>query len=203
MTISQVSVGEKVTASKQNEIITQVNLQGTTRIIPTAATNGSVSAAGVVTSTAQTLVRVRTAFPSTFTVFRIIFDVTMSAATAPLIRLAVDGTDASTNYDYEQLRAFSTTVDAAQSLAQTSGALSPLGVAAMRHFGELLITDPNAAARTLYTASTVATVDPMTTGSGKLAVAGQHRTATAYNSINFFGASGNITVNRLTVEGIS
>lgn len=176
---------------------------GSQRIIPSAATNGSVSSTGIVTSTAQSLVRIRDAFPSGYQVFRVTFDVTTSAAAGVNLLFAANATDAVTAYDYEYQRAFSTTVDAAQSLNQTAGALSPIGLLAGRHIGSVLITSPNLAAATIYDASSTATLNPMTTSSGKLAVAGQHRTATAYNSLTILGSSGNVTVNRLTIEGVS
>ncbi len=172
------------------------------RIIPSAATNGSVSAQGVVTSTAQSLVRVRDAFPPGFTMFRMNFDVTMSAAVGLLFRLAVNATDAATAYDYQRTSDISTTVSTVQDLNQTSGSLSPLGLVA-RHVGSVIFSGPNVADATLYDASSVATPNPMTTSAGKLSVGGQHRTATAYNSISLFGSSGNITINRLTIEGIA
>lgn len=171
-------------------------------ILPSAATNGAVSAAGVVTSTAQSLVRVRDAFPTGFQVFRVSFDLTMSAAVGPLIRFAVDATDAATAYDYQRTTALSTTVTTVQDLNQTSGSLSPVGLAA-RHVGEVLIVGPNATAATAWDASSVATANPMTSSGGKSWVGGQHRTATAYNSFSIFGSSGTITVNRLTVQGVS
>lgn len=177
-------------------------LEVSPRIIPSSATNGSVSASGVVTSTAQPLVRVRDAFPAGFTMFRVHFDVTMSAAVGVLFRLAVDATDAATGYDFQRTSDISTAVATVQDLNQAQGSLSPLGLVA-RHVGSMLISSPNLAVETLYDASSVATPNPMTTSAGKLSVGGQHRTATAYNSLTLFGSAGNITINRLTIEGVA
>lgn len=174
-----------------------------TRVVPSSATNGSVSSTGVVTSTAQTLVRVRDSFPTGFSMFRVHFDVTMSAAVGVLFRLAIDATDASTAYDYQRTSFISTTTATVQDLNQTSASLSPVGLAGARHVGSLVLSGPNVAEATYYDASSVASANPMTTSAGKLVVGGLHRTATAYNSLTLFGSSGNITVNRLTVEGIA
>lgn len=176
---------------------------GGSRVVPTAATNGTVNGFGVVTSTDQSLVRVRDAFPTAFRVFRVTFDVTMSAAAGVLFRLAAGATDAATAYDYQRTTSISTTVATVQDLNQTSGSLSPIGVAS-RHFGQFLITDPNIAGPSYYRAdTTVAPPAAMTTSTGGTSVAGLHRTTTAYNSFSIFGGSGNVTVNRLTVEGVS
>lgn len=172
------------------------------RIIPSSVTGGSVSASGVVTAPAGALVRVRDAFPPGFTMFRVHFDVTMSAAVGVLFRLAVDATDASTGYDFQRTSDISTTVATVQDLNQAQASLSPLGLVA-RHVGSMLISGPNVAEATLYDASSVATPNPMTSAAGKLSVGGQHRTATAYNSLALFGSSGNITINRLTIEGVA
>lgn len=202
MPLSNVSVGGKVTAAGINATIAQVNLQGSTRVIPSAATNGAVaSTTGVVTSTAQSIVRVRDAFPTTYTVFRVTFDVTMSAAVGLLMRVAVGATDAATAYDYQRTTAVSTTVATVQDLNQTSGSLSPIGLAT-RHIGSVIIFNPNVAAETFWDSSTIVTPNPMTTSGGKTWVGGQHRTSTAYDSFSLFGGSGNVTINRLVVEGI-
>lgn len=174
------------------------------RIIPTDATNGSVSSTGVVASTPQTLVRVRTAFPTgVFTMFRVNFDVTMSAAVGVLFRLAVDATDASTGYDYQRTSFISGTTATVQDLNQTSASLSPIGLAGARHVGSLILSSPNTTEATYYDSSSVASGNPMTTSAGKLVVGGLHRTLTAYNSLTLFGSSGNITINRLTIEGVA
>ena len=175
----------------------------TPRVIPSAATNGSVDASGVVTSTAQSLVRVRDAFPAGGRVFKITYDVTAQTSSL-LMRLAVGATDAATAYDYQRTTEVSTTVATVQDLNQTSGSVSPIGIAGSRHFGTILVTDPNVAGPTYYKAeSTVAPPAAMTTSTGTTGVGGLHRTATAYDSISLFSGSGNVTVNRLTVEVVS
>lgn len=173
-------------------------------IIPSAATNGTVSATGVVTSTAQTSVRLRDCFPAGYTVFRVVFDVTMSAATGLNARLAVDATDAATAYDNERFTAVSTTGAPVQSLNTTDAQIGPIGVASARHFGQFLITDANVVGPTYIDSSAIASVPAaMTTSLGKEIVSVMHRTATAYNSLTFLGSSGNVTVNRVTVHGVS
>lgn len=176
---------------------------GSQIVVPSAATNGSVTANGVVTSTAQTLVRIRDAFPSGYRVFRVTYDVTMSVSTL-VFKLASGATDASTAYDYQRTTEISTTVATVQDLNQSFGSLSAIPVAGARHVGEFLLTDPNFAGPTYYNGyATVAPPAAMTASTGATRVAGLHRTATAYDSLTMLPASGNITVNRLTVTGVS
>lgn len=202
MTVTVVAVGEKVTASKMNEVITDLNAVGTAQIVPTAATNGAVSSTGVVTSGAVALVRVRTAFPSTFRVFEIDYDLTTSAASSINARLAIDATDAATAYDNQRFSAINATNAAVQSLNATEIQLSPIALIG-RHVGRIVLTNPNQADATYFDAAGVISANPMTTSAGLVRIAGLHRTLTAYNSFTIIAASGNVTVNRLTVKGVS
>lgn len=202
MTVTVVAVGEKVTASKMNEVITDLNAVGTAQIVPTAATNGAVSSTGVVTSGAVALVRVRTAFPSTFRVFEIDYDFTTSGAASINVRLAVDATDAATAYDNQRFTIINATAAAVQALNATDLQLSPISLAG-RHVGRLVITNPNQAEATLWHADGIVTANPMTTSAGITKAAGLHRTLTAYNSFSVSVGVGNVTVNRLTVKGVS
>lgn len=204
MALSLATVGGKITAAFINLIVAQVNLQGTTRVIPTAATNGTVSATGVVTSTAQSLVRVRDAFPSGPTFFRVTYDVTCSAAAALLFRLALGATDASTAYDNQLESVGGTAVTTAQSLAATSYTLSGFSVAGYRHNGTLLLWSPNVVANTIMHSQTVSqpSAGTATASSGVYRNGFGHRTATAYESFTIFAASGNVTVNDLRIESL-
>lgn len=179
-------------------------ISGSNRIIPSAATNGSVNDLGVVTSTAQSLVRVRDAFPSGFVVFKLTFDVTMSGVSDVMFRLAVDATDAATAYDAQILRGINaTTASARQLLNQNQGSLTDY-TSASRHVGEAVFFGPNVADRTLVRVQSMGTDNPMTsTSSGVSEIGGQHRTATIYNSLTLLGTTGNVTVNRLSIEGVS
>lgn len=205
MALNLATVGQKITATFINLIIAQVNLQGSTRIIPSAATNGSVSATtGVVTSTAQALVRVRDAFPSTFQVFRVQFDVTLSAASGLSIRLASGATDSSSNYDSQRSTFINATTTSVQNLAGDKFELSAISVAGARHVGQFTISSANLADSTYVVSdSTVVVPSAMTASTGRAGVGGYHRTATAYDSFTVLAGSGNVTINRLTVEGIS
>jgi len=203
MTVTVVAVGEKVTASKMNEVITDLNAVVTAQIVPTAATNGAVSGAGVVTSGAVALVRVRTAFPSTFRVFQIDYDVTTSAAAGLNARFAVDATDATTAYDNQSFTAVNATAAAVQSLnAAEVQVSSGIGAINARHVGQIMVTTPNTTDATMWNIAGVASTNPMTTATGLYNVSGLHRTLTAYNSFTIFAGSGNVTVNRLTVKGL-
>lgn len=174
-----------------------------TRVIPSSATNGSVSTAGVVTSTAQSLVRVRDAFPTLYyRTFRIYFDITTSAATTVVCQLAVGATDAATAYDTEFLTSVAASTGSSQLLNQTSFLVTSVNLAG-RHVGEMVVSDPNQALATFITAEGVVTANPMTASGGITKSGGLHRTTTAYDSITFLAGSGTVTVNRLVVEGVN
>jgi len=179
-----------------------VLLVPTSRIIPSAATNGSVSATGVVTSTAQSLVRVRDAFPAGFTAFQVDYDITTSGATGVNARLAVNATDATTAYDNQRFTIVNATATAVQALNAGELQFDSIGLAA-RRVGRMVLHDPNVATQTLWFNDGLVTANPMTTSAGSLKNVGQHRTGTAYNSISFIAPSGTITINRLTVRGLA
>lgn len=174
------------------------------RVFPSTATNGAVDSDGVVTSTAQSFVRVRDAFPAGFTVFRCIFDIEASGATGPTFVLAAGATDAASGYDNERQQTIaSATTAPAQTLNVASAELSAIGVAGARHVGEVLITSPNVATQTFWDANSVVSLAAgMTTSLGKVTSGGMHRTATAYDSIRLQVAAGTLTVNRFVVEGV-
>lgn len=181
-----------------------MNVDLPNRVIPSSFTNGSVDVAGVMTSAAQSIVRARDCWPTGFTIFRVYYDITLSASGSVSYRMALDATDAITNYDNQQQRAYSTTLDASQPLAGTSGVVVALGPGAgARAVGDMLVTNPNVATATLVDSTAFSTVNPMTTGSGRTMVGSQHRTATAYNSIAFLPSSGNITINKMVIEGVA
>ena len=174
-------------------------------VIPNSVTNGSFDPiTGVITSTAQTLVRVRTAFPSTFRVFQIDYDVTTSAAAGLNARFAVDATDAITAYDNQRFTAVNATAAAVQSLnAAEIQVSSGIGAINARHVGQIMVTTPNTTDATMWNVAGVASANPMTSATGLYNVSGLHRTLTAYNSFTIFAGAGNVTVNRMTVKGVS
>lgn len=177
------------------------NGSGTYAVLPSAATNGSVSSDGKVTSTAQTLVRVRDAFPTDFTRFKITFDISTSAAASLLCVLAVSATDAITAYDNQHLATVNATNTAVQGLNTTAWTISGTSIIG-RHVGTMELWGPNAAAATEYMSRAWSTANPATSSSGLYTMGGQHQTATAYDSITFKAGSGNVTINSLSIEGI-
>lgn len=178
------------------------SLAGTTTVIPTSVTNGSFTAQGKVTSTAQPLVRVRDAFPNALTQFRITYDITTASAALLYARLAVAATDAATAYDNQVQSVTGATVAGAQSLNQTQIILSGIALAGARHVGMMTAFQPNVAIATMLKADTLTTANPMVATAGKYVSDVLHRTTTAYDSISFFGSTGNITINDLRVEAI-
>lgn len=173
------------------------------KILPSAATNGSVDADGLVTSGAQSLVRIRDAFTG-FTVIRCQYNVTMSAAAGLAVRVASGATDATTGYDSERTTSISSSGAEVQNLNGDKYEVSSIGVAGATHVGEFLLFNPSIADVTWISGnSAVAPVAGMTTSTGRAGIGGMHRTATAYDSLTFLAPSGTITLNKVSLEGVA
>lgn len=177
------------------------------RIVPSAVTNGSFNAdTGVMTSSAQTEVRARDVFLTGFSMFRVAYDVTMSAAAGPGLRLASGwpASDSITEYDSERITSINATGAEVQTLNGNKFELSAISVAGARHVGQFTLINPNVGGQTFISGtSTVVSPTAMTTSTGGARIEGFHRTAASYDSLTLLAPSGTITVNRWTIEGVS
>jgi hypothetical protein len=120
--VSQVAVGEKITASKVNEIITDVNAVGLVQVIPTAVSGSGVSvdAVGRVSFTSATAVAVDGIFTSGFRNYKVSIDSSGTAATLVCV-FRVSGVDVTTsNYDRTELLARNAGVTSSTTVAGAS-----------------------------------------------------------------------------------
>lgn len=170
--------------------------------LPSSVVNGSVTAGGLITSTAQSIVSVNDVFiAADADDFELIGDVTNSAGAAVAIRLRAAAADNALSYDHVREIA-TTTVSAVQALADTSGLITGIGLAG-RHVFRLLISKPALARETLMVSDQTITPDPMTTSAGRGGNAVQHRVTSAFTGFSLLVASGTLTINSLRLEAIN
>lgn len=200
MTISDVSVGGKVTAAKTNEIIGEVNTSGSQIVLPTSIANSSGSASlstfGVVTFTSVASVSLNGVFDSSHLGNRIIVDVTGVSTNLNvnmLLRLA--GTDnTSAVYDAQNLLSTNaSTTTTSQSIAAALWGLA--GATSALHIGNILIIGAGSARPTMGISDWFATLNPMTaaTTSATHKKGLLHRNSTAYDGFTLSTSAGTMT----------
>ena len=202
MTISNVAVGEDVTASKTNEIITDVNLSAGFGMIPTSVSGTGVSynaTTGLVTFTAATTasaININGCFTSAFANYRIIWDIPTTSTNLNLtMQLRVGGTSAATAYD--RIINGGTGAIAAptmvNNLNQTSWQVAAATTA--QHHSTLDLFRPFVAVGTVGLLQGIGLTNPPTAASTfALQQAGLfHRTATAYDGFTITPSTGTCT----------
>jgi hypothetical protein len=198
VTVSIVSVGGKVTASKQNEIIGEVNQIGLQVVIPTsvAGTGVTVDAAGLVSFSAATTVSVNGCFTSQYQNYQIMFDALGSTSTVMNLRMRLAGADDTTsNYAYQYMDAASTSISGSRGTAQTSMYFAYATTGTGWQF--VNIFNPNLASATFVQSFTGWNV-----AAPNLTIfTGGHNVATAYDGFSIILGSGNIT-GKLRVYGL-
>ena len=199
MTITQVAVGEDVTASKTNQIITDVNLSGSFGIIPTSVAGAGVSydaTTGLVTFTAASTISVNGCFTSIFANYRVMWDIPTTSANLNLtMQLRVAGANAATAYD--RLINGGTGAIAAptmvNNLNQTSWQMAAATTA--QHHSILDLWRPAVAVGTVGMLQGVGLTNPPT-AAGTWAIQQAsvfHRTATAYDGFTIATSTGTCT----------
>lgn len=199
MTITQVAVGDDVTASKTNEIITDVNLSGLFGIIPTSVAGTGVSysaTTGLVTFTAASTISVNGCFTSNYANYRIIWDIPTTSTNLNLtMQLRVSGTNAATAYD--RIVNGGTGAIAAptmvNNLNQTSWQVAAATTA--QHHSILDLWRPAVAVGTVGMLQGVGLTNPPT-AAGTWAIQQAsvfHRTATAYDGFTIAPSTGTCT----------
>lgn len=170
--------------------------------VPSSVVNGTPSAGGLITSTAQSTVSVNDVFDADADDYVMIADVTLSSSSAVSYRLRASGTDAATGYDTQRLIALGTSVQGIQALNDVQGLTTGIGTAG-RHVFEMLISKPALAKETLVLPVGISTPNPMTVSQGLTVIGGQHRTATAYSGLTLLVSSGTLIVNSLRFEALN
>ena len=197
MTVSVVAVGGKITASKQNEIIAEVNRMGLQYVIPTVAGSGvSVDATGLVSFTAASSIIVNGCFSGSYANYRVVWDIpTTSTNNAMTMRLRFAGTDAATAYDRLVLggTGAAATASVANNLNQTSWQVA--AATTSQHHSTLELWRPAVAVATVGVLVGMGTTNPPTAAATFATQQANlfHRTATAYDGFSLTPSTGTFT----------
>lgn len=202
MTITQVAVGDDVTASKTNEVITAVNLTGLVGVIPTSVSGTGVSydaTTGLVTFTAATTasgINVNGCFTADYANYKVVWDIPTTSTNLNLtMQLRVSGTSAATAYDRLVIGGTGAiaTATVANNLNQTSWQVAAATTA--QHHSILDLWRPAVAVGTVgFLVGSGLTNPP--TAAGTFATQQStlfHRTATAYDGFTIAPSTGTCT----------
>ena len=186
MPLSLATVGAKITASFINAIVSRVNRQGLTSIIPTTVTGAGVTlgSTGTVTFAAVTSGSINGCFTSEFDNYRIECNFT-SASSDLRIRLRAAGTDATGGADYgtQVVAAASGTV----SSAVYGVGFSYLSTAVLTgHWGSVDMFAPAIAGPTRWTGLFSGPVSLTSSG-------GNHVLSVSYDGITIYPAAGTLS----------
>ena len=193
MAFTRAAVGAKITSTMYNELVDAFGVIGLVRVVPTAVTNGSVDAAGLVQFSNVASVLIDGAFSSAYRVFKVEIGVQTLSAAVPWLQLRSGGTtDGSAVYDKQRLVVSSTTATAAQQLAQPRW---DAGVTAFTGYNIITLELANVAQAepTVGTVRNDATPNPMTTSAGSQVATVQHRTLAGFDGLAIMASTGNIS----------
>lgn len=188
MPIAQVSVGGKVTAAKQNEIITAVNSE---LVVPSVSGTGVTvdSDTGVVSYTSATTVTID-GLSTDFRIFEVDYSSQGTATSVAVTLRTTAPADVATNYDYSQIVGRNAGVTQGTSVAQTSWSLVPFQNTL--HQGRVTFAGLAQAIETTLLATAATHADPavQNTANGLVQTFASHRDATAYGGfkITFIAA---------------
>jgi hypothetical protein len=167
---------------------------------PTSVSAGMIGSNGTVTSGSVASLRVNGVLTTAFREFAVKFDITTASSTTLSAVLSAAGSDTTTGYDNQRLSIVNTTSAAAQSLNNGSIILGG-GVASTRHVGMVRLRNPAGSDATYFEVDATVSPNPMTTAHGKYVGSGLQQATTSFDGIRFVAASGNLTVNYLSVVG--
>jgi len=199
MALPLVTVAGKIAASPTNNVIGQVNEQGSTLTKPTTIASGggsaSISSLGVVSFTGVTSISLNNCFSASSDIDEVIIDVPTTSANTSLnfvFRLA--GADVtSANYDAQNTFASAAAATVSQNLAAAFWGLP--GATTAFHFVRMTLAGAGLARPTTGESRAVATLNPMTaaatTGTNHKGLL--HRLSTAYDGLTISASAGTIT----------
>jgi hypothetical protein len=161
-------------------------------ITPTSVAGSGVTlSGGHVSFSAATAVSLNGCFASTYDNYQIVVRYQNSAATPVIfVRLRLSGTDAITNYQYQNLDASNTSITGGRYTAQAEGLVGTGGAAG--NPDELLVMNvsgPALAAQTSFFCNNTASTSSIITRIASM----RHTTATAYDGFTIYPSSGNLT----------
>lgn len=188
MPLSLATVGAKITASFVNAIVTLVNRQGLTSVIPTSVAGASVtvSAGGTVTCAAATTASLNGVFDSGFENYKIIINLSQkSAATDLRARMRAAGTDDTVNYFSMRGVDSGTT----RAIANGTGGAWFIDGASLAAQTDDIVIDLFGPALAIQTRGDL----HATTYTARTDIGLYHTTASTFDGITIFVASGTIT----------
>ena len=164
---------------------------GLVQITPTSVSAGAtISSTGTVTFTSQTSVSFNGVFSSTYDAYKVVYNTLHSSNSGTTFRLRASGTDAtSTAYEWQRLRATSTTVSTGYQGSQTSFDIIINASGTSYQLGEFTVYDPFKASATYLTTSNTYTVNSATIGQ----IGGRHNVSTSYDGFTLTVDAGNMT----------
>jgi hypothetical protein len=194
MAISLATVGGKITASFMNLIVTAVNRNQSTQVIPTSiAGTGttSITSGGTVNVTGTSAIRINGVFTSLYSAYLVVFDFSIFSTAATLsARLATGGTDdIGTNYVSQILQGAG-----ASATAATSGVVSSfliLNTASAEASGEIRLYNPAKASAARILANTVGVISGTSLVVQNLS--GRHNLTSGYDGITISPSTGTIS----------
>lgn len=183
MTVTRVSVGEKVRAAKVNELVDEVNLMGLRGVIPTSVAGTGVafdSTTGIITFTNATAITVNGVFSSAFRNYQIRYD-SIGTAAGLNLQLRVSGSTSATGYDLTEALNRNAVSSSSTVLNQAQWALS--GGTNTIHAGTVDVFVPFLSLETRIIANSGVHANPAasSTANALKTSYGTHRTATGYD----------------------
>jgi hypothetical protein len=189
MAISLVAVGAKVTAAIANAIISAVNAQGMTRVVPTsvAGTGVSVSATGTVTVAAGSIASLNGVFSANYENYLIVVKAS-TIADRLSARLRLSGTDAPNIYSNQTVQGAVTTASAATNGATAASIIlanvaSPIRTKAIVNLMAVALAEVTDVLTQAYTVVS-------TTSMAVAQLASSANNTTAYDGISVFPDTG-------------
>jgi len=131
-------------------------------------------------------------FTSTYTAYRLVMRYSTSTTSSPLLKLRVGGSSASTDYNVQYLYVTNTTTTATRLASQTALQIAVFSNGSFDSVTIIDIVSPNVAAPTLFNFNNPVS-QAAYTAPEYLMGGGNHSTATAYDGVELFVGSGNMT----------
>lgn len=172
-----------------------------TRMIPAATTPGLVCVKSETAFSTASSITADNVFTSTYTNYQLVVRYISSGTNNLLLRLRASGTSAATNYNFQRIYASNTTVAGERSTSQTSFFAAPFSNGTFYITAVVFLSGPQLAEATIIHSENAPTLGAYTSLEWNNCY-GNHSTATAYDGIEIFTASGSLT-GSYTIYGMS
>jgi hypothetical protein len=152
--------------------------------------SGSISATGSVSFTSASAISLNGVFSATYDTYRIFYNTTHSVDSGTTLRLRASGTDASTTaYEWQRLRATSSTVSTTYAGSQTSFDVIVNASGTSLQLGQITLFDPFKASASYLTLDSTYCVNSASIGQ----IGGRHNVSTSYDGFTLLVNAGNMT----------